>query len=272
MSVTIFWWILYPLLYLWRGSSLLLTIAETGLPIVVLSVAIPLWVVIDGVFEIVHLQRLKKKLKAGIPLDHNKRWKHSYRLYFGKRVIKLLIVLLWIMLFLQLWSDSIMDANKQEPSDYEGNLPFATMADFAEGTYKETWNDIRFDYVMEWSNSILTSGIKWSEHATVRRFDDSVLQGGLHITYYNARNEWLAKALAAEYQRLDRVRAGKDYAILDCTDFGLDSVVAYTNELHFPCVILQQGNIVIRAYFYQTGPDEQIPIEEWAGILADSIR
>ena len=69
LFVTIFWSIFYPLLYFFRGFSLFLTIAEIGLPIIALSVTISLWIVIDEILGIIHLQRLKTKLKAGFPLD-----------------------------------------------------------------------------------------------------------------------------------------------------------------------------------------------------------
>ena len=268
--VTIFWCILYPLFYFWRGFSLFLAIAEVGLPIVALSIMILLWIVLDDLIEIIHLQRLKAKLKANYPLNHNK--KNHYAPYFIKKFIKFLFILLWVILALHLWSDDVMDANKQVRSDFHEPLPFATMTDFAEGTYEETWQDIRYDYVTEWSNAILSSGIIWSEHATIKREDGSALQGGLHVTYYEARSEWLAKVLATDYERFDRIKAKEDYEILDLPDLGVDSAIAYMNEVHFPYVILRQGNVMIRAYFYQTGPDEHIPLEEWVGILAESIK
>lgn len=267
----IFWLLFYLLLHIWKGFSPLLALAEAGLPIMALSAAVPLWFVFDSVCEAVHLQRLKKKLKAGVPLDHTKDWKRGYKAYWVKRVLGLLLISTWVLLLFRSWNDSVTEVNKRELADYEGDPPFATMIDFAEGSYEEDWKDLRFDYVSQWSNEVLHSGIKWAEHATIRRPDGSALQGGLYITYYHTKGEWLAKALASEYQRYDRAKAGKEYVPLDCPDFGLDSAAAYSDP-HFPTVILRQGNVVIRAYFYQTGSGEQMLLEEWAGILADSIR
>ena len=272
LRMSIFWWILYPLLHFWRGASLPLAMAEAGLLIVALSVAIAVWNVLDGVFEVIHLQKLKSKLKAGVSLNHGKNWRNDYRLYFGKRALKCALVLVWIAMLLHLWNDDVLNVNKQELASYGKKPPFATIKDFAEGNYEETWQDLRYDYVMEWTNAVVNSGIKWGEHASIRREDGTVLQGGLYITYYDVKSEWLAKVLAAEYQRFDCIRAGKDYALLNCPDFGLDSAVAYTNELHFPHIVLRQGKVVLRAYFYQTGPHAHMSLEEWAGILADAIR
>ena len=272
LCTTIFWWIIYPLLLFWKGASFILAAAEAGLFVVLLSVIIPLWMVISGIVEIVHLQKLKKKLQAGNPLDHQKKLEKGKIVFYGKGLLKALLIVLWILMILHMWNDDVMDSNKQELSAYQGELPFATICDFAEGTYEETWNDLRFDYVTQWNNAVLNNGIKWSEHADVHRADGSVLQGGLYITYYDAKTEWLAKAIASEYHRFDRLRAKKNYEPLDCPDFGMDDAVAYSNEMHFPCIIFRQGNVVIHAYFYQTGPDEHMPLEEWAGIIADSIK
>lgn len=273
LLLTAFWWVIYPLAYLFgQGFSLLLTAARVGPVPVVLSVVIPWWMVADGILEIVHLQRLKKRLQAGIPLAHDRPPKRRRGVYFAKRVLKAAAMLLWLTLFLRLWSIDTTDADKQPLADYAGTPPFATIADLAAGDYAPTWQALRYNYVAQWSNALVQGGMEWVEHASVRRADGTALQGGLYITCYNAKSEWLARALAAACLRTQRARAGKSYAALPCPALGLDDAVAYYNELRFPCLILRQGATVLQACFYQVGPDEEMPWEEWAGILADSIR
>ena len=51
----------------------------------------------------------------------------------------------------------------------------------------------------------------------------------------------------------------------------MDDTAAYHALAHFPCVVLRKGNVVLRALFYQTGNDTVI-LEDWAKILADSLR
>ena len=99
-----------------------------------------------------------------------------------------------------------------------------------------------------------------------------MLRGGLYVDYFAARSQWLARLIAAEYRRADRAKARKNYEPLSLPDLGLEEQAAYRNELHFPTVILRRGNVVLRAMFYQIGEDAPIPLEEWAAILADSIR
>ena len=264
-------WLLQILTHFWRGSSFLLFAVKAGLPTVLLLAALFLGVLAFGIGEIRYLQGLKRRLKEGAPPDHRKDWKKTRRRWFGSRVLFWgLFILLFVLLFRML-GDALENRDRMPRSEYPGKPPFATLADFAEGEYKMTWNDIQYDYASRWSNAFLKEGVEWSEHGEIRRPDGTRLSGGLKITYYHARSEALAKLLAKELQRTDRANARKDYEELACPDLGMDHGAAYRSLAHFPCVVLRKGNIVLRALFYQTGMDELI-LEEWARILADSLK
>ena len=181
-----------------------------------------------------------------------------------------MLFILLIVLLLRLLGIELEHQDRMPLSEYPGKPPFATLADFAEGEYRTTWNDIHYDYASRWSNAFLEEGVEWSEHGEIRSPDGTRLSGGLRIAYYDARSEALAKLLAKELQRTDRANARKDYEELASPDLGVDDTAAYRTLAHFPCVVLRKGNIVLRALFYQTGNDTVI-LEEWAGILAESL-
>ena len=183
-----------------------------------------------------------------------------------------LLLILYAVLSLRILGVRLEHRDRTPLADYTGTPPFATIADFAEGTYTETWPDIDFDYVSQWSNVFLHTGMNWGEHAEVRRADGSRLEGGLYVDYFEARSEWLAKRIAAECRRVVRAKAGKNYEPVALPDLGLDEASACRNLTHHPTVVLRKGNTVVRAMFYQTGEDERLPLEEWAAIMADSIR
>lgn len=48
-------------------------------------------------------------------------------------------------------------------------------------------------------------------------------------------------------------------------------VVAYLDALHMPTVVLRQGKRVIRASLHNYSESTAIPVESWAGVLAESI-
>ncbi len=264
-------WLLQFLTHFWQGYSFLLFAVKAGLPTILLLGLVFLGALAFWIGEIRYLQGLKRRLKEGAPPDHRKDWKKIRRRWFGSRVLFCVLFILLIVLLLGLLGVELEHRDRMPRSDYPGKPPFATLADFAEGEYRMTWNDIQYDYASRWSNAFLKEGVEWSEHGEIRRPDGSVLSGGLKITYFDTRSEALAKLLAKEFQRADRANARKDYEELTCPDLGMDHAAAYRSLAHFPCVVLRKGNIVLRALFYQTGNDTVI-LEEWARILADSLR
>ena len=261
-------WLLYAL----KGASLLLGIAMTGL-----SFLLPLELVVLlglGILfaELRYLRRLRRKLLAGSPPDRKKDWRSVAIWYHAAHGAFWLLLILYAVLSLRILGVRLEHRDRTPLADYTGTPPFATIADFAEGTYTETWADVNFDYVSQWSNVFLHTGMEWGEHAEVRRADGSRLEGGLYVDYFEARSEWLAKRIAAEYRRVVKARAGKTYEPLTLPDLGLDEASACRDVTHHPTVVLRKGNTVVRAMFYQTGEDERLPLEEWAAIMADSIR
>ncbi|MBO6053924.1 MAG: DUF2812 domain-containing protein [Oscillospiraceae bacterium] len=269
--LTAFWWIAYPLSLLGRGFSYSLAAAEMGLLFALSCVIFPIWLLISGTASVRYLGRLKRKLQAGEPLDHEKQWKKSRTRYYLSGLLTVIPAVLLIILVVRAANVLTSHSDRMPRADYSGEIPFATISDFAEGTYEQTWNDLGNDYIAPWSNVFLRQGIHWEEHARVCRPDGTFLDGGLSVDYYETGSEWFAKNLAAELRRVDRTRARGSYERLECPDFGLDEAAAYRNLVHIPCVVLRRGNRVIHAYFYQTGDQEKIPLEEWAGKLAESI-
>ncbi len=257
-----------------RGGSLLLSAAAVGLPITLLTAFLALWLIADPVREAVHLGRLKKRLAAGQPLRHDGDWRRGQTGYYARRLAHLLLFLAWLVVLLHLWAGKAEGAGKEALADYKGILPFADMRDFAEGDFRLTGpSDMLHSSVIDKSNAFVRRYVDLEEHARILRPDGTALDGGLYVTYFDARWEWLARALAGEFLRVDRRKTGRRrWEPISCPDFGLDGAAAYRNDLHFPCVVLHQGRVVLRAMFYQTGPGEDMPLEQWAGILADSIR
>ena len=256
-----------------RGGSLLLYAAAAGLPITLLTAFLALWLIAAPVREAVHLGRLKKRLAAGVPLRHDGDWRRGQTGYYARLLVNLLLFLTWLLVLLHLWAGKVEGSGKEALTDYKGILPFADMRDFAAGDFRLTGSDMLNSSVTDKSNAFVRRYVDLEEHARILRPDGTSLNGGLYVTYFEARWEWLAKALAGEFLRVDRRKTGRRrWEPISCPDFGLDGAAAYRNDLHFPCVVLHQGRAVLRAMFYQTGPGEDMPLEQWAGILADSIR
>lgn len=256
-----------------RGGSLLLSAAAAGLPITLLTAFLALWLIAAPVREAVHLGQLKKRLAAGVPLRHDGDWRRGRMGYYARLLIYFFLFLTCLLVLLHLWTGKLEGRGKEALADYKGILPFADMRDFAEGDFRLTGSDMLNSSVTDKSNAFVRRYVDLEEHARILRPDGTALNGGLYVSYFEARWEWLARALAGEFLRVDRRKTGRDWReSLEYPDIGLDEAAAYRNFIHFPCVVLRQGRVVLRAMFYQTGPGEDMPLEQWAGILADSIR
>lgn len=273
LCTSAFWLGIQPTLLIRKGSSLLLGALSVGLPLCLLSLLLLLWLFLWSAAGCIHLGKLKRRLAAGLAPDHGKDWRRGRAVYFWRRIVTLVLILVWGGGYLNLWAGELTDRGRLPLAEYPGHPPFATMADFAEGRYvPDSGGFLGFDF-RQWKNAFLNDGVSWNEHARIVRPDGSMLDGGLYVDYYEAKTEALAKVIAAELLRVGRRRAGKNYELLPCPSFGLDGAAAYRNEVHFPCAVLRQGRKVLRAVFYQTGPaEDDMTLEEWAGILADSIR
>jgi hypothetical protein len=98
---------------------------------------------------------------------------------------------------------------------------------------------------------------------SLRLPDGQTVSGGLDVRYYQTASPWLAKALAQELARRDWHSNQKRYQPLDLPQ--LTAQQAYGYAALFPTVVLQKGDRVLRATFYQTGA--QIPYAQWVQAL-----
>ena len=81
--------------------------------------------------------------------------------------------------------------------------------------------------------------------------------------------------MAAEYEQYDRFKRGiwdrETLEYLDlpsASELGVETAVGYWNQIHFPTVVLQKGNQIIHATFYQVG-EEALSLEEWVRSMAE---
>jgi len=169
---------------------------------------------------------------------------------------------------------SVTNERKIPIEEYKGTVPFATIQDFAgegssEYTLTMTGSDMGINTIEEKSDWIAPRCIEYNEHATVKKSDGRILAGSLYIDYCEFRNPKLAKILAQELYRFDKMRGIEQ---MDIPDLRADYVIAYFNKLHFPTVVIQKDNIVVKAFFFQTSADYTMPVEEWAEIICDSLE
>lgn len=264
----LFWAVINPIIGI-RGNLFLLMV-NIRTWFFLFGMILLLWLLASSVSRVVHLSKLQKKLSNDGVIDHRKNWRSRASHYHIGKVIKGVLIVVWVCILLQKWSISIADEGSIPLADYTANPPFATIADFSpDGEYSE--NDfLSSNMVREWSDLLCPYNIDWTEIATIKHPDGTSLSGGLYVDYHMAASPWIAEKIAHEYLRTDKHK--KNFEPLKLPPLDVDYAVAYLDSIHFPTVVLRDGNKVIHATFYQTSQDYEMPLEEWAGILAESLR
>jgi len=268
---SVFFLLIYPIL-LTRGCLLLTTISM-GTWWMILVLLLAALMIVDNVRAFIYLKRIQKSLTHNGYYDPGSDWRKDAAPYFIRKIIKTALTVLLAFAFLQNLGMSITNEKKIPLEEYNGTVPFATIQDFAgKGSSEYTMTmmglNMGFNTIEDKSDWIAPRFIEYNEHATVKNIDGKLIAGGLYIDYCELLNPNLAKVLAQEFYRLDKV---KGVELADTPELQADYVIAYFNHLHFPTVVIKKDNIVVRAYFFQTSANYTMPVEEWAEIICDSL-
>lgn len=256
------WLILYPLSLLGSRSGILRSTVEIGTPLVLLGVFLVVWTTAGGILELRHLRRLEKKLREEGALAEGKDWRRGGP-YQVKSLVQTALIAVWVILLLTRWSAS-MDRREPQPIDPD-SVPFATIRDFGTGGYAGTLTGL--DNVREGSDLLARRMIEWHEHASVQLSETRYrTTGGLEVEYYEMAAPFLARWMARELTPWRST--GPYYEVLEPPALDVNYAAAFVDV--FPTVVLQKGNEVLRASFYQTS-EETIPLEDWARVMAESL-
>ena len=125
--------------------------------------------------------------------------------------------------------------------------------------------------IEEKTDIIAPKCIEYNEYAQVSRADGSLMDCCLYVDYCELLNPFMAKVCAKELYRLDKVR--KHASKTKAPELPADYVIAYTDNSHFPSVIIVKDNIVIKAYVCQFfSSDYKMSVQEWAQIVYDMMQ
>ena len=268
----VFWFVLYPLAFI--NLKIFLLAAAEGTWFVLWSVALAVWITVNAVRKAGYLRRLKRRLTMGEELSHRKPWRRGAPGYRAGRVLITVFVLAWCVVLAGKLLSSASEEVKVDLEGFEGDMPFATMADLAGGEAA----DYRLfpmtgitNYMEERSDIIAPVAISWHEVADVSLPDGRLFSGGLYAEYFETAAPWIARQITREYMMFKRW--DKDFQEYGLPDLDVDYAIAYRDDsTHFVTVLIRDGCVVIKASLYQTSPNFTLKLSEWASRMADSIR
>ena len=215
-----------------------------------------------------HIRRLSSRLSSGEALDRNKRLGKRAVYYPAKRIIFIVLILVWIALSVNGWTNGV---NEESLTDYEGETPFALIGDLRpDGAYSANTFYNFSNNVIKKSDLLSPTIINVSQIGSVDLGDGSKLEGGLEIDYYVTAAPWVARQLAREQQAKDRRSEKYYYLPLEIHALDVEYAVAYSAV--FPTLIMVDGNRMIRILFYQTSSSYNMPFDEWAIVFAEHFK
>lgn len=219
--------------------------------------------------RLVHLLRMRQRLKNDLPLDHSKPWRqHAFFSRLSKFVgwgFYIFILVVMLTQCTQQFTDNL------QIGQYTDDPPFVTIADLSPmGNYTLHNGDV-YNTVAVDKSFLAPLYMEWHEDADVTLPDGSTVGGRLHVIYYEVRTPWIAKKLAKEFYK--RAQGAYAYRPWDTPELDVDYAIAYTaqNSGH-PIIIIQHGNIIVQGYidvFDDTGYNY---LTEWATQMAEMMK
>ena len=254
--------------------SLFTILSQGWLPYFIPVFLLPLWLFFLSLLQVCTLDRLRRKLALGIPLDRKKPWRPRSGLHYIKCAGSLLVALAFVGSWAYAYSGDIyVPSECFDVQDYPGDPPFATVADLAPlGEYR--LNHSQFSSgVTVWSSKLVPVNISWCEKADVTTDDGLVFTAALCVDYYELENEWLAKGLLLGCKKEGKQLAKRQdsYEVLSLPDLPADYAWAYVDAWDHPALLVRVGSKVLQASLEQTG-DCQLSLEEWTAQMVEAIQ
>lgn len=266
----LFWWILHPLLRLLGPVH---SAIHMGVLLTLWFWGILLGQLILALWRIWFLARMRKDLRRGNPPHRPadlKRFGLRYRILHGLHIAAVLALVVIVLLR---GSAGVLDYGevRQPLAAFPGDSPFPTIADLTPetATYEAQYfgfDDEENTFAL-WSALPVHQAIIWEENAKLLFADGNAFTGGLYIEYYEAKNEWIARRLAKSLYFRDQ--SSWNVEEIELPDLDLDYARATDRTFH--TVILQDGNRVLRGYFYNSAR-KVIPWDSWLELTAQAIR
>ena len=261
-------WVAYPLFYL-RGNILMFGI-EIGSFNLLWGMLLVLWMICEAIKKITDLRKLQKNLREGKLPDHNKNWRKGALWYRTRRVLFPVLVISWVICLMN-WCFKKIDPHDTITLDaYAKEIPFPTMEDLSPGAEfveKDYTSYFGFSNTIEVKSDWLAPTVIYlRQSGSFQRENNLDLSGSIEVKYYETKSSWIAKELARESHRNDKLRNKKLYKTIELSNMEADYAVAYS--VMSPKLILVKDNLMIKITFYQTSKNHMMPDTEWMRIYA----
>ena len=224
---------------------------------------------LQPLFSMVHLRKLRKQLLNGESIHKQVDWKtHALR----NRLLHnfpdtLLIALLVILLITQItqYDDEI------RLDDFTGDPPFITIEDLnPDGTYERKGLDYA-NKVRSWSYWPFVENWDWYEYASISLSSGETVSGPLDVKYHRTLSSLLAEQLAREL--IAYADTGKYFTEAVPFDTGYENIrgFRYQGKYGLDTVLLICDNVVVEAQILVDNAEGVSAKELWIDLMCQRL-
>lgn len=260
------------LFWFFHGSVLFTLTVAWGLAKTLLLLGFLLSFPVVKLIALARMAKLKRQLKAGIPLSHRAEYRNKAKWVYTGRLCRWCAGIFLVFSFLTLGADTVSETGAVPMTEWNEPLPFATVQEFfPEHQVTPGW-DLIENEVTYWENFISPANYEYVEWSEVDNGETDWFY--LRIWYHQTRYDWFARMLARELAYTsagsfgDRLlEQGEKSRELEAE--GADYCVRYYR--HNPGIVLCRGNTTIRVQYDRTLEKYHTP-EEIAQIVLTHLK
>lgn len=195
--------------------------------------------------DLYYILTLSRRLRRGYAPDHRKNWRSAA--WVNRLLQGISTCTYWLPLVLCL-AMLVLPGSVLSRTNYPEALPFATLADLAEGTVNPDGDA----GTVEMRHSLLAPVIiEYHESGQVEQNGETVLDASLRVNYYETRTPWLARLLVDDLHKDLEIYADKPEELPELP--GIDAAWGYSDGTGvFRQLILVRGNRVMSALWTDT--------------------
>ena len=256
-----------------RAVGPLRLLVELGMWYVLLISALIAWGSVTCLISFFRLNRLQRRLKAGMPLEHRKDWRRLLRRkYIRLPWAFLLAAAIAGMWLYQYFRDEIA-LGYTARSAYTEEIPFPISTDLAQGVVPGSYEVVNlffyYNKVRETSNPLIPYTLELWELGRMTTEEGERPLVSLDAMYHETASPGLARELDREY--FQQASQHRSYATpLPLRGLGVENAWTYSNSVDFDTVVLRQDCRVLKMTFHQSDGNARTT-EEWAALLADAL-
>ena len=255
--------ITFPLLLLFISHFFLFSDYLSGTIYTFLFCSFYFFSIMDYWILFFQTEKLRKKLKNGIPMTHRKNWHPGSFIHRAGKVTMLLSC--FVLVFAAL--NARFALNHTPLEQWTEPIPFVTYTELAPESSNVTIQRVSNGYVRYWSDLLMPVNYEWLDGGSYQYPESKERARILEVRYHETASPFIAKQLASSYRQFYYLRY-QSHSV-EYPELGFDYAAGYHTQYGLDLLVIQHGKICICIEL--GGGTDHFTTENWAKLMADQL-